>query len=320
MKVVRQYDQIDDGFCPGKSLRLKCAQAGCCHVFCTFSGFRKHLNTKHAREIEHEVETDDIVDSDVVADNAQSQDFEEAASSSQVLPVSNVNIRDMCASAIAHLQVAGVGQSTLNSFVSNMEEVVLEVQSQAKDATLKCFSSQDTSTKAKIEQSFEQLENPFTSLNSESKRNSYFEQKWKTVEPVEKVLGVRFENRRNRCTGTYDQIVVTDKLTYVPILETLQSVLRNPNLSDMFTSSHTSKDGVYFDLKDGLYMKRHPLFSNENFALQIQLFYDDFETANPLGSKKGIHKLGAIYFTLRNFPPKFNSSLVNIHLCALFHA
>lgn len=53
--------------------------------------------------------------------------------------------------------------------------------------------------------------------------------------------------------------------------------------------------------------------------MQIQLFYDDFETANPLGSKKGIHKLGAIYFTLRNFPPKFNSSLVNIHLCALFH-
>lgn len=39
-----------------------------------------------------------------------------------------------------------------------------------------------------------------------------------------------------------------------------------------------------------------------------------------MGSKKRIHKLGAIYFTLRNFPPIFNSSLDNIHLCALFHA
>ncbi|XP_050988379.1 uncharacterized protein LOC127179124 [Labeo rohita] len=36
--------------------------------------------------------------------------------------------------------------------------------------------------------------------------------------------------------------------------------------------------------------------------------------------KKGIHKLGGIYFTLRNFPPQFNSSLANIHLCALFHS
>lgn len=100
---------------------------------------------------------------------------------------------------------------------------------------------------------------------------------------------VRFENRRNRGTGTYDQVVVTDKFAYVPILGTLQSILRNPNLSDMFISSHTPKDGVYFDLKDGLYMKTHPLFSHENYALLIQLFYDDFETANPLGSKKGVH-------------------------------
>lgn len=71
---------------------------------------------------------------------------------------------------------------------------------------------------------------------------------------------VRFENRRNRGTGTYDQVVVTDKFAYVPILGTLQSILRNPNLSDMFMSSHTPKDGVYFDLKDGLYMKTHPPF------------------------------------------------------------
>ena len=67
-------------------------------------------------------------------------------------------------------------------------------------------------------------------------------------------------------------------------------------------------------------MKTHSLFSNENYALQIQLFYDDFETANPLGSKKGVNILGGIYFTLRNFPPKLNSYLVNIHLCALCHA
>lgn len=313
-----RHIRLIHGLYQGKSLRLKCAQAGCCQVLGTFSGFRKHLNTKHADQIEHEVETD-IVDSDV-AEDAQLPISEEAASTSQVLPVSNRSTHDLCASAIAQLQVAGVSQSTLNGFVSSMEDVVLEVQSQAKTAALKCLSLQDTSMKAKIEQSFKKLENPFTSLNSETKRNKYFQQKWKTVEPVEKVLGVRFENRKNRCTGTYDQVVVTDKFAYVPILQTLQCILRNRNFADMLTSRHIPKDGVYFDLQDGLYMKRHPLFSNENFALQIQLFYDDFETVNPLGSKKGIHKLGAVYFTLRNFPPKFNSSLVNIHLCALFHA
>lgn len=53
----------------------------------------------------------------------------------------------------------------------------------------------------------------------------------------------------------------------------------------MFMSSHIPKDGIYFNLKDGLYMKTHPLFSNENYALQIQSFYDDFEVNNSLGSK-----------------------------------
>lgn len=181
-----RHMRLMHGLYQGKSLRLKCAQARCCQVFGTFSGFRKHLNTKHADQIELEVETD-IVDS-AVADDAQLPISEEAASTSQVLPVSNTSTHDLCASAIAQLQVAGVSQSTLNGFVSSMEDVVLEVQSQAKTAALKCLSLQDTSMKAKIEQSFKKLENPFTSLNSETKRNKYFQQKWKTVEPVEKVL------------------------------------------------------------------------------------------------------------------------------------
>lgn len=254
------------------------------------------------------------------ADDTLSQHLERSANSANVLPVPNNSTRDMCASAIAQLQVAGVSQSVVNNLVLSMEEIIMEVQNQTKDATLKCLSSHKTDVKAKIEQTFKTLENPFTALNTEFKRNAYFEQKWKTVEPVEKVLGVRFENRRNRSTGTYDQVVVTDKFTYVPIIETLKSILCNPNLSDMLNSSYTVKEDVYLDINDGLHLKKHPLFSQEINALQIQLCFDEFETANPLGSKKGIHKLGGIYFTLRNFPPKLNSSLINIHLVALFHA
>ena len=59
-----------------------------------------------------------------------------------------------------------------------------------------------------------------------------------TVQPVEKVIGVRYNNRINKTTGTYDQIVRTDTFSYVPIIETLQSILKNPNTSDMFNSGH----------------------------------------------------------------------------------
>ncbi len=157
-------------------------------------------------------------------------------------------------------------------------------------------------------------------LNSEAKRKRLFTEKWGAVEPTEIVLGTRFDSRRNKTSGTFDQVVVTDKYAYIPILETLKSILQNLHLTDLFKPRHVPKEGVYVDLSDAKHFKSKPLFCTEKDALQIQLFYDDFETANPLGSKKGIHKLGAIYFTLRNFPPIFNSSLDNIHLCALFHA
>ena len=69
-----------------------------------------------------------------------------------------------------------------------------------------------------------------------------------------------------------------------------------------------------------IYLKSHPLFSSNTFALQIQLYYDDFECANPLGSKKGIHRFGCLYFILRNLPPRVNSTLLYIYLVSLFHA
>lgn len=74
------------------------------------------------------------------------------------------------------------------------------------------------------------------------------------------------------------------------------------------------------DLCDRDYFMSHALFSKQKHAIQIQLFYDNFVTANPLGSKWGIRKLGAIYFALQNFSPKYNWSLHNVHLVSLFHA
>ncbi|KAI7808364.1 hypothetical protein IRJ41_002977 [Triplophysa rosa] len=301
-KMLLRHFRLVHGFVPGKTLRLKCVEAGCGSVFGTFSGFRKHLHVKHAEQSDRSFETFDNRETANTDEQSNAETSDQTGSpgevaSASVLLKSQKSTLDMCASAVAELRVAGVSQSVLNGFVLSMEEIVFEIHSQAQDAALLCLSPQDTATKRKIENSFENLENPFTLLNSEAKRKRIFTEKWGTVEP-----------------RTFDQVVVTDKFAYIPILETLKAMLQNPHLTDLFKPRHVPKEGVYVDLSDAAYFKSNPLFNSEKDALQIQLFYDDFETANPLGSKKGIHKLGAIYFTLRNFPPVFNSSLVNIHL------
>ena len=90
-----------------------------------------------------------------------------------------------------------------------------------------CLSLQEpikSEVECKIYQCFEKIENPFGVLNSETKRKQYFTEKWGRVEPVECVLGTRFDTRRNRTTGTYDPVVVTDTLVYIPVLKTLDFI------------------------------------------------------------------------------------------------
>lgn len=111
---------------------------------------------------------------------------------------------------------------------------------------------------------------------------------------------------------------VTLLCMYVPLFETLEFIFKNEVILAHIQSS-TARD-VYSDFCDGTYFKTNPLFSVSEHALQLQVYYDDSETANPLGSKQGVHKLGCSYFTLRNLPPHLNSSLMNMYLISLFHS
>lgn len=131
---------------------------------------------------------------------------------------------------------------------------------------------------------------------------------------------MRYDNRRNPKSGTYDQVPVKENFIYVPILETLKFMCRNPDICVLLKKDCKSEPDIYSDFFDGSYFKTHPLFTAKRHALQIQLYYDDFETADPLGSKRGIHQMGCLYFVVRNLPPKFNSVLNSIHLVSLFHA
>ena len=46
-----------------------------------------------------------------------------------------------------------------------------------------------------------------------------------------------------------------------------------------------------YDFCDGQFYNQHPLFSGDDRALQLVVYTDEVETANPLGSYRGHHKL-----------------------------
>lgn len=319
----------EHSYYPGSKFKLICSQQGCRHQFQTYAGFRKHLNSVHSSiQLIAPTSTVGCSSSEPVASSSHA--LEDLMNPQHLSPCSSAlsdnndsgltknSTKELCESIVAKIQASGISNSLVSSIVGDLEELTDELNSQAKHNILSALPTNDP-YKTVINESFEKLENPFTNLNTEWKRNKYFKEKWGVVEPNEITLGVRYDNKLNKKSGTYDQVPVNDTFIYVPILETLKFMCRNPDICDLLRKDCRSEPDTFTDFSDGSYFKSHPLFTTKRHALQIQIYYDDFETANPLGSKRSIHKIGCLYFIVRNLPPKFNSVLMNIHLLALFH-
>jgi len=91
------------------------------------------------------------------------------------------------------------------------------------------------------------------------------------------------------------------EIQYVPIKKTLHSIFHNRETLQIAQNYIASKTlGILTDLKDGEYWK-HKL---DQTHLPFILFFDDYESGNPLGSNKGEHKIGAVYLSMRCFPTK----------------
>ena len=60
----------------------------------------------------------------------------------------------------------------------------------------------------------------------------------------------------------------------------------------VFKQRNPTGSGYLCDFCDGEVYKAHPLFSTDCHAIQIIIYYDDVEVSNPLGSHRGVHKLG----------------------------
>ena len=84
------------------------------------------------------------------------------------------------------------------------------------------------------------------------------------------------------------------------------------------TDVRRSDGNCYSDVWDGTFVESIPIFIRENGAiLCFQIYMDEVELANPLGSKKGKHKVSVFYWMLLNLPLQFRSSLRSIQLLGI---
>lgn len=66
------------------------------------------------------------------------------------------------------------------------------------------------------------------------------------------------------------------------------------------------------------YKKLQAKYSNR-IIIPLIFYYDKFEVNDSLDSHTGIHKIGAVYYSLPCIPPNAYSHLVNIQVALLFN-
>lgn len=114
-------------------------------------------------------------------------------------------------------------------------------------------------------------------------------------------------------------VVHHKKFALIPIKLVLKKFLELPNV---FTSivEYMKECQNNTTLLTSIYhgeMWKSIVLEENKIILPIALYFDDFEINNPLGSRKSIHKLGAVYLSLLGLPPQYGSNINNIFLVQL---
>lgn len=165
----------------------------------------------------------------------------------------------------------------------------------------------------------------FQSLNSEYKRMKKFKELGTLVCPMDIPLGSRLEYEHH--SGKTNQLQSVCTMQVVPLRDVLVQFFSLKNVlvdTIAFLRSLANSDNPIENITQGsvwLNMKdQFDIQQDAIFYMPLIVYYDDFETNNPLGSHNVIQKLGGIYVSLPCLPKKYSSLLSNILLFGLFHA
>jgi len=115
--------------------------------------------------------------------------------------------------------------------------------------------------------------------------------------------------------------VIGGTFHYVPILHVLEKLLSHgdidQHLYEQTCSSSKQEKTVLESICDAEVYGTDTFFLENPDAVAINLYVDEVELCNPLGSKRGKHKVTAVCYVVSNIHSKFRSKQHLIHLALL---
>lgn len=315
---------------------IKCVvDSDCKKTYATFKSLRAHVKTCR-------VNVDIFRDEDEIKidTNQETMSYENMEiGSSTEFNVSHIDLVSNVTNDSVYIY-GGTKSENIDDFLRSFtsEIVMLGLNMKSTDAVFKlCEKLVNGMRNICLEEDIETVANYITNklqkMNTQPKRDIFFEKNDNFVRPEEKSIGVHWEMRKDSASGLRLPTQIQSKYQFVSITKTLISLFEQENFKQMYmeynsnnptvhdvSRKHICQPNRYKDFCCSKVFKDNKLFMNEPNSVQIQLFIDGFELCDPLKSKATIHSQVGVYFAIRNLPHRLAFNQNNIHLVAMCYA
>jgi len=327
---LKQYHESEAGF------QISCSFDGCKASYTKVRSYVKHVSRKHksylSADSTNNIEMHEDVDESYVtevndtqghnadesttqhSENAQEHGYhmdtdEDTASSRENCSVIEQligNIQNHCVSFVLSLREKHMIPSVVQEeVVSSMKHLLSSTLTDYRDVIHTQLSQDNVTMSEELRSSLDitrHCESLTKNVESEYALLRYLKETNKIVLPQTLVI---------------DESKPKQSFQYVSIIDVLKSILSHDDIVDHFTSRKQRSDSIMEDFCDGSLFKSDTFFLENLSALSIHLYSDEFEVCNPIGAKKGKHKIVAFYYTVGNFHPKYRSQMRWIFLALL---
>ena len=310
--------------------KYSCRQGQCCRSFSEKYSFSKHLLTSHPLDFDNgdylQATTDLSFDVKPVDDERQVHEFP--------MPLENdeksaeLDVTDLASSFICEAKSRTTSLSSVHAIVNSCKHL-FETLADDLVRELECIKSKlserDESIFDNLSKKLQQLRNPFTGVETEYSHASYLEHKGVYIKPTPYTIGSKQSFVSDSVTGMKKPVMELISGQFVSIGDTIKAVHAQTKLVESAVTNCTptadnkqqTVGKSYASYFDGEVWNSHPLRSHPSIV--IRLYGDDFEPANPLGSRKTVYKMCCIYFQFENLPSYALSRTENMFLTLCYY-
>lgn len=305
--------------------KFECKQNNCHRHFPTISCLRKHMYKQHAFFETYSEQKNNFVSKLNNSSNAGSSEhintprFTESDDRPQEKK-SDLNSEILSFIGIIY-SIPSLPRNLVQIIVEKITELVITI-SQEIDCIITSLNVEDK-VKSEISCVFKDVKKTLASLSSEYLRLNYF-QKLKSYVPPKTVFFGEYACLGKTKAGADTLVYKKAEGQIMDLRTVLKLFLELPTVYQAICSymehEQQPSDIVTSFMSAKLWQEMKTKLDTNKIYLPLVMYFDDFECCNPLGSKAGLYKIGAVYLSLACIPPEYLSLLENIFVAQLFYA